>query len=99
MTSKPSESARRGSPACSRPRDGCCSDLNSRALVKVSGPDWRSFLQGLLSHDVEALGVGEARFAGLLTPQGRLLFRSEQPRPGQGLGTRLAELPARPAEP
>lgn len=48
--------------------------LSSRALVKVSGPDWRTFLQGLLSNDVETLAVGEARFAGLLTPQGRLLF-------------------------
>lgn len=48
--------------------------LASRALVKVAGADWRSFLQGLLSNDVETLAVGQARFAGLLTPQGRLLF-------------------------
>jgi folate-binding protein YgfZ len=48
--------------------------LNSRALVAVTGEDWRSFLQGQLTQDVETLGVGEARFAALLTPQGRLLF-------------------------
>jgi folate-binding protein YgfZ len=48
--------------------------LPSRALVAVAGPDWRSFLQGLLTQDVETLGVGELRFAGLLTPQGKLLF-------------------------
>ena len=48
--------------------------LSSRALIEVRGPDWRAFLQGLLSNDVEALPVGEARFAGLLTPQGRLLY-------------------------
>jgi folate-binding protein YgfZ len=48
--------------------------LHSRALVRVSGPDWRSFLQGLLTQDVETLAPGELRFAGLLTPQGKLLF-------------------------
>jgi folate-binding protein YgfZ len=40
----------------------------------VSGPDWRPFLHNLLTHDVEGLPVGQARFAGLLTPQGRLLY-------------------------
>ena len=49
-------------------------DLPSRALVRIGGADWRSFLQGLLSNDVERLGAGELRFAALLTPQGRLLF-------------------------
>jgi folate-binding protein YgfZ len=48
--------------------------LPSRALIAVSGPDWRSFLQGLLTQDVETLSPGEARFAALLTPQGKLLF-------------------------
>ena len=47
--------------------------LKSRALIAVSGPDWRSFLQGLLTQDVESLAPGEARFGALLTPQGRLL--------------------------
>jgi folate-binding protein YgfZ len=48
--------------------------LSSRALVRVAGPDWRAFLQGLLTQDVETLKPGEARFAALLTPQGRLLY-------------------------
>lgn len=48
--------------------------LNSRAVIAVSGPDWRSFLQGLLTQDVETLAPGELRFAGLLTPQGKLMF-------------------------
>ncbi|MDR3513066.1 MAG: folate-binding protein YgfZ [Caulobacteraceae bacterium] len=48
--------------------------LDSRALIAVSGPDWRGFLQGLLTQDVETLSAGEARFAALLTPQGKLLF-------------------------
>jgi len=48
--------------------------LPSRALIAVDGADWRSFLQGQLTQDVETLQAGEARFAALLTPQGRLLF-------------------------
>ena len=48
--------------------------LPSRALVRVSGPDWRALLQGLLSNDVDTLAPSELRFAALLTPQGRLLF-------------------------
>ena len=48
-------------------------ELPSRALVKVTGDDWRSFLQGQLTQDVDTLAVGEARFGALLTPQGRLL--------------------------
>jgi folate-binding protein YgfZ len=48
--------------------------LSSRALIALSGPEWRDFLQGLITQDVETLGVGEARFGALLTPQGRLLY-------------------------
>jgi folate-binding protein YgfZ len=48
--------------------------LHDRALVAVEGPDWRGFLQGLLTQDVETLGAGELRYGALLTPQGRLLF-------------------------
>ncbi len=48
--------------------------LSSRALIAVTGPDWRSFLQGLITQDVETLQAGELRFGGLLTPQGKLLF-------------------------
>jgi len=48
--------------------------LASRALIAVGGSDWRSFLQGLVTQDVETLAPGEARFGALLTPQGRLLF-------------------------
>ncbi len=48
--------------------------LASRALIAVTGPDWRAFLQGLLTQDVETLAPGDLRFAALLTPQGRLMF-------------------------
>jgi hypothetical protein len=48
--------------------------LKSRSLIALSGPDWRDFLQGLITQDVETLAGGEARFGALLTPQGRLLY-------------------------
>ena len=48
--------------------------LRDRALVAVSGTDWRAFLQGQLTQDVATLAVGELRFGALLSPQGRLLF-------------------------
>ncbi|HYG26321.1 MAG TPA: folate-binding protein YgfZ, partial [Caulobacteraceae bacterium] len=48
--------------------------LPSRALIEVTGEDWRTFLQGQLTQDVATLAPGEARFGALLTPQGRLLY-------------------------
>jgi folate-binding protein YgfZ len=48
--------------------------LTSRALVAVSGPDARPFLDNLLSNRVEDLDAGQARAALLLTPQGKFLF-------------------------
>jgi tRNA-modifying protein YgfZ len=48
--------------------------LDSRALIRVSGPDARPFLHNLLTQDVESLAVNELRFGALLSPPGRLLF-------------------------
>ena len=48
--------------------------LEDRGVVAVDGEDAASFLQGLLTNDVERLAEGEARYAGLLTPQGKILF-------------------------
>lgn len=48
--------------------------LESRAVIAVGGADWRDFLQGLITQDVDSLGPDELRFGALLTPQGRLLF-------------------------
>ena len=42
--------------------------------MALGGADWRGFLQGLITQDVETLAPGELRFGALLTPQGRLLF-------------------------
>jgi len=48
--------------------------LTSRGFVRASGPDARAWLQGLVTNDVEGLGAQEARFAALLSPQGKILF-------------------------
>ena len=48
--------------------------LADRAVIAVSGPEARSFLQGLLTNDIEALSGGNAIYAALLTPQGKVLF-------------------------
>ena len=48
--------------------------LNGRGVLRVWGPDAATFLQGLLTNDVETLLVGGARFAALLSPQGKILF-------------------------
>ena len=48
--------------------------LEDRGVVSVSGAEATSFLQGLLTNDVERLAPSEARYAALLTPQGKILF-------------------------
>lgn len=44
-----------------------------RAVLAVSGADRASWLQGLLTNDVESLKEGESRYAAYLTPQGRMI--------------------------
>ncbi len=48
--------------------------LDDRGVVRVSGEDAPGFLQGLLTSDVVGLGAHEARYAALLSPQGKILF-------------------------
>lgn len=48
--------------------------LPDRSVLEVSGEDRASFLQGIITNDAERLGKGEAQFAGLLSPQGKILF-------------------------
>jgi folate-binding protein YgfZ len=47
--------------------------LGSRAALRISGPDARSWLQGLVTNDVEHIPPGEGRFAAILTPQGKII--------------------------
>ncbi|HTN98561.1 MAG TPA: folate-binding protein [Nordella sp.] len=48
--------------------------LASRAVIAVSGEDARDFLQNLVTADIEGLKPGEATYAALLQPQGKILF-------------------------
>jgi folate-binding protein YgfZ len=48
--------------------------LKDRAVIAVAGPEARSFLQGLITNDVEKLEPGKGLYAALLTPQGKILF-------------------------
>jgi tRNA-modifying protein YgfZ len=54
--------------------DPCCTLLTQRGLARLGGPDARSFLQGLVSNDVDLLDDGHPLYAALLTAQGRYLF-------------------------
>ena len=47
--------------------------LPDRGIVEVRGLDAAVFLQDLVTNDVESIKPGEAMFAGLLTPQGKIL--------------------------
>ncbi|QFU15870.1 YgfZ/GcvT domain-containing protein [Microvirga thermotolerans] len=48
--------------------------LPDRGVVKVSGEDARTFLDGLLTCDMDRVSPRRARLGALLTPQGKILF-------------------------
>ncbi len=45
-----------------------------RAVVSVTGADAETFLQGIVTNDLAPLQAERAMFAGLLSPQGKVLF-------------------------
>ncbi len=47
--------------------------LPERGVVKVAGDAARTFLDGLVTSDVSQVAPGHARFAALLTPQGKII--------------------------
>jgi folate-binding protein YgfZ len=47
--------------------------LPERGVVKVAGEDARRFLNGLASNDIGKVNPASARFAALLTPQGKIV--------------------------
>lgn len=47
--------------------------LDERAVARVTGADARKFLESVITNDVDSLQADEARFAGLLTPQGKII--------------------------
>ncbi len=48
--------------------------LTDRAVISLSGPEARSFLQGLVTNDVNIVAAERPIYAALLTPQGKILF-------------------------
>jgi tRNA-modifying protein YgfZ len=48
--------------------------LSDRAVISVSGPEARAFLQGLITNDINKLTADAPLYAALLTPQGKILF-------------------------
>jgi hypothetical protein len=48
--------------------------LRDRAVISVEGPDARDFLQGVVTNDMTRCPDGQAIYAALLTPQGKILF-------------------------
>ncbi len=48
--------------------------LNDRSLIQIGGPDAFSFLQGLVSNDLDSFTSNKPGFTTLLTPQGKILF-------------------------
>ncbi len=47
--------------------------LEHRGVLRVGGPDSRSFLQGVVTADVERVDPGRAAWSAFLTPQGKFL--------------------------
>lgn len=48
-------------------------ERSSRGILRVSGADRRSYLQGLLTNDIAALAPGTGCYAAYLTAQGRMI--------------------------
>ncbi len=48
--------------------------LSDRAVLEIGGADARSFLNGLVTQELAGMADGTARYAGLLSPQGKTLF-------------------------
>jgi folate-binding protein YgfZ len=54
--------------------DGKICVLGDRGVIEVAGADAAGFLQRLITNSVRDIPQGEGRYAGFLTPQGKLLF-------------------------
>lgn len=58
--------------------------LPGRAVISVTGPEAGHFLHNLLTADIDHLGEGQAAYAALLTPQGKILFDMIVLKAGEG---------------
>lgn len=70
--------------------------LPDRGVIAITGPDARAWLDNLLTNDLDLLDRQDAVFAGLLTPQGKILFEFFVVRAGEGLllDTQADQVPA-----
>ena len=71
--------------------------LPRRGVISLTGPDAVDFLDNLVTNDLTGMTTGEARFAGLLTPQGKILYEFFALRTDEGwlldtLADRLSDL-------
>lgn len=71
--------------------------LEDRGVLRISGPDARSFLQGIITNDVERATASRAIWSAFLTPQGKylhdfFLVGSEEALLLEGERERLADL-------
>jgi len=48
--------------------------LNNRAVLKISGPNYLTFLNNILTSDITKIKSKEVAPSALLSPQGRILF-------------------------
>jgi folate-binding protein YgfZ len=48
-------------------------DRSERGKLALTGPEGKSFLQGQVTNDVEALSAGQGCYAAFLTPKGKML--------------------------
>lgn len=74
--------------------------LPDRGVLKISGPDARHLLNGLVTTDLTRLAAGQGRFGALLTPQGKIVsdfFITELP--PEDDGGLLLDCPKALAEP
>ncbi len=55
--------------------------LPGRGVVQIAGPDAIAFLDKLATNDLDGMASGDARFAALLSPQGKVLFEFLAVRP------------------
>ena len=74
--------------------------LEDRGVLAVAGPEMRSFLQAIVSNDVDKVTADHAVYAALLTAQGKFLHDFFMAAEGDGLlidceGPRLADLERR----
>jgi folate-binding protein YgfZ len=59
--------------------------IEDRGIIALSGADARSFLQGLITNDVDLLTPEKPIYAVLLTPQGKILFEFLMVDDGNGM--------------